>query len=193
MLSSTSLRGLAEIPSDSVLLHDFRCAVDREAMGNAPDQCVFHFPPVPRFPVSDRYIILLFPFPVMRRFLVVLTVRMISQKTHPCWTPIYDRIARTTLFIRGSWYAFGPPWDHGTFSQSRPVQRRQTMEGTKWFLCRMLTLSQSYQVLFKRKPVQYLPRPVIEDDSSEVRTTGGIRAVTPNQHKALTRICDRSG
>lgn len=30
---------------------------------------------------------------------------------------------------------------------------------------RKLTLA---QVLYKRKPVQYLPRPVIEDDSSEV-------------------------
>lgn len=32
-------------------------------------------------------------------------------------------------------------------------------------------LTRSKQVLFKRKPVQYLPRPVIEDDSSEVRIT----------------------
>lgn len=49
------------------------------------------------------------------------------------------------------------------------------------------------QVLFKRKPVQYLPRPVIEDDSSEVRTTGGIRTVSPTHRRQLTRDCYRSG
>lgn len=56
-------------------------------------------------------------------------------KTNPCSTLlipiIYDRIARTTLFIRRSWYALRPPWDHGTFWQSRPVQRGQTMKETR--------------------------------------------------------------
>lgn len=60
-------------------------------------------------------------------------------------------------------------------------------------LNKRLTLFLSNQVLFKRKPVQYLPRPVIEDDSSEVRTTGGIRAASPTKCRQLTCDCYRSG
>lgn len=43
-------------------------------------------------------------------------------------------------------------------------------------------------VLFKRKPVQYLPRPVIEDDSSEVWVIPETNEVFTNYEPYLQRM-----
>jgi hypothetical protein len=43
-------------------------------------------------------------------------------------------------------------------------------------------------VLFKRKPVQYLPRPIIEDDSSEVWVISETNEVFTNYESYLQRM-----